>query len=467
MARLKMHWWVLMGIVLGAVAGAALHAGMFQRIESEARLAVLRERHPAVADDAFTPAQEQAASRAIQARQKAIFRDGAVGGAIGFVADLFLRLLRFVVVPLVFLSLATGVVSIGDPRRLGRLGARTLAWYLGTSLLAILTGLLLVNAIRPGEGDTGIALPRGEAVDLVRPPDSVWQVVLEMIPSNPVAAAAEGNMFGIIFAAFFFGVFTLLVGEPRRGTLASLLDAAFEVVMRLTLFFLRLAPLGIAALIAELLALSGPRLFVDLIGYVATVAAGLLLHFAVTLPLLMWLLTRRNPYRLMRAMSPALLTGFSTASSSGTLPITLERLEHAAGIGNRTSSFVVPLGATVNMNGTALYEIVATLFVAQLYAAVTPGFDLTLMQQATIVGLALAVSIGAAGIPSAGLVMMIIIFEAVGLPLELTALLWSVDRVLDMFRTTVNIWGDMVGAATLAHFDDDIDEAVLFGARAA
>ena len=184
----------------------------------------------------------------------------------------------------------------------------------------------------------------------------------------------------------------------------------------------------------------------------------------VTLPLLFWLITRRNPYSVMRAMSAALYTGFSTASSSGTLPVTLERVEHGVGVSNKISSFVLPIGATVNMDGTALYECVAVIFVSQLYAAANPEFTLTLGSQLMIVFLALIVSIGAAGVPHAGLVMMVIIFKAVGVPVELAGLLWAVDRPLDMCRTVVNLWSDTMGTVAIAHTEGEIDESVLFEA---
>jgi Na+/H+-dicarboxylate symporter len=209
-------------------------------------------------------------------------------------------------------------------------------------------------------------------------------------------------------------------------------------------------------------AVTGPRLFTGLIGYAATVAGTLAFHFLITLPVLFWLITRRNPYKVMRVMSPALFTGFSTASSSGTLPVTMERVEHGVGVSNKISSFVLPIGATVNMDGTALYECVAVIFVAQLYAAANPDFVLTLGAQVMIVFLALMVSIGAAGIPHAGLVMMVIIFKAIGVPIELAGVLWAVDRPLDMSRTVVNLWSDTLGTVTIAHTENEIDESVLF-----
>jgi Na+/H+-dicarboxylate symporter len=226
----------------------------------------------------------------------------------------------------------------------------------------------------------------------------------------------------VIIFALLFGVFMLPLEGERKRTLVSFIEGAFEVMMRMTGFIIALAPFGIAALIARLVSSTGLNVFLDMKWYVLTVFTALAVHLLVTLPLIVFLMTRRNPYRYLRVMSPALLTGFSTASSSGTLPITLERAEHGAGISNRIASFVLPLGATINMDGTALYEIVSVLFIAQIHAGIDPNFALTFGQQLLIVFLGLSVSIGAAGIPHAGLVMMVIILQAVGLPLEYTAL---------------------------------------------
>lgn len=502
MFGLKLHWWVFLGIALGFLGGLVLHALQYERINITSTIEMLApDSLPPESKSGDRPARKEAidAVAAEYDRQRAagVNRDEALlrstnvelgtsldtkqlealdrkelqdleakrfgqtffGGALGLLADGFLKLLMFIVVPLVFLSLASGVINLGDPAKLGRLGLRTIGWYLMTSFVAILTGLLLVNVIRPGEWTT---LALGGKAPLANLPDSVWAVLLSMIPSNPFGAMANGDLFGVIVAAILFGLATLYVRPLDRDRVAGGIKSLFEVIMKLTEGVLWLAPIGVAALIARLVAVSGIEPFRALLPYVLTLILTLGLHAFVTLPLLFWLFTRRNPFKLMGAMTPALLTGFSTASSSGTLPVTMERLEERVGVNNKVGSFVLPLGATMNMDGTALYEIVATLFIAQMYAAVTPDFDLTFLQQITIVFLALMVSIGAAGIPSAGLVMMVIIFQAVGLPIELTALLWTVDRVLDMCRTSVNIWSDVVGATTIAHFEGEIDESKLF-----
>jgi Na+/H+-dicarboxylate symporter len=339
------------------------------------------------------------------------------------------------------------------------MGGKALTWYLTTSLLAILTGLFLVNLIRPGVGGQVPLVSANVAPEV---PESFGKLIVDMVPNNPFASAVQFNLIQVLFFAILFGIFTLAVDERFRRPVASFFEAVFEIMMKMTMFVIALAPVGVAALIAWLVAVTGPGIFKELAGYAATVAGALAMHFFVTLPLLFWLVTRRNPYSVMRTMSAALYTGFSTASSSGTLPVTLERVEHGVGVSNKVSSFVLPIGATINMDGTALYECVAVIFVSQLYAAANPEFTLTLGSQVMIVFLALMVSVGAAGVPHAGLVMMVIIFKAVGVPVELAGLLWAVDRPLDMCRTAVNIWSDTMGTVAIAHTEGEIDESRLF-----
>jgi proton glutamate symport protein len=353
-------------------------------------------------------------------------------------------------------SLISGIVGLGDFRRLGRLGGKTLGWYATTSLLAILTGQLLVNVIGPGRG---VALPLPLEGAAPAPPESAWDFLTAVVPQNVVRSASEFELLPVIVFAVLFGVFLLAVEASKRAPVEAFFQGVFEAMMKMTTFVIALAPVGIAALIAKLVASTGPGVFVNLAGYAVTVALGLAIHFLISLPLLLWIFTRRSPFGIMRIMSPALLTAFSTASSSGTLPVTLERVENGVGVSNKVSSFILPLGATVNMDGTALYECVATIFVAQLWAHAHSDFTLTFGAQATIVLLALVVSIGAAGIPHAGLVMMVIIFQAVGLPVGLTALLWAVDRPLDMCRTMVNVWSDTTGTVVVAHTEGEIQPA--------
>jgi len=359
---------------------------------------------------------------------------------------LFLRMLKMVAVPLVIASLASGIMGLGGAARLGRMFGRTLTYYLVTSILAILTGLVAVNLLRPGLGGQ----PRAERPEAALGggaglADVLFQQVESLIPANPFQALVEPNFLSIIAFTLAFAIFALRVGGEVAARVRQAADTAFAVMMAMTHAIIALAPAGVFFLVAATVATQGAAVFVSLSAYMATVAVALAVHAVVTLPVIVWVFARRSPWQFARAMSPALLTAFSSASSNGTLPLTLDCVETRAGIRNRIGSFVLPLGATVNMDGTALYEAVAVLFIAQLHF----GHDLPLAQQAVVCVTALLASVGAAGIPHAGLVMMAIILQAVGLPAESQGIILAVDRVLDMGRTAVNVWSDACGAAVI------------------
>ncbi len=383
----------------------------------------------------------------------------SVVGAFGFVGTLFLNALKMLIVPLIVSSIITGIAGIGQSEALGRLGARTLVYYLVTSLFAILTGLLLVNWIQPGVAD-GVPVQEimglgadGEAVAekvAGRGAGDIAGIFLRMVPTNIVAAAADGQMLGLIFFSLLFGFFMTRIGEPYAGNLFGFWQGTFEVMMRITDWVMRFAPLGVFALVARVVATTGIEAFGPLGAFVATTLAALGMHFLVTLPLLLLLVARVDPRRHYRAMAAALLTAFSTASSSATLPITMECVEKNAGVSNRTTSFVLPLGATVNMDGTALYECVAAMFIAQAY-----GLELGFAEQFTVVLVALLTSIGVAGIPAASLVAITIILAAIGLPLEAVGLILAVDRILDMCRTSVNVFSDSCGAVIIGRLEGE------------
>ena len=430
-------------MVVGAIWGTLLHEAYYSEFYANA----VTDTHGNVVNDGIL-------TKAVLKDIEGQFRETAFGSLAYGLAGLFMNLLKMIVLPLFFTSLVAGIVGLGDFRRLGKIGGRTALWYLTTTLLAILTGLLLVNLISPGEGvSLDVPFSSEKPAELTG-----WGVITGMVPTNVVDAAAQGKLLPLIFFAICFGVFLLKTETEAAKTVRSFFQGFFDVMMKLTGFIIALAPIGIAALIAKLLATTGPDVFESLAGYAITVAVALGIHFFLVLPGLVYVRTKRNPYRIMRQMSPALLTAFSTASSASTLPVTLERIEHGVGVSPRISSFVLPLGATVNMDGTALYECVATLFVAQVFATTNPDYVLTFGNQMTIVGLALLVSIGAAGIPHAGLVMMPIIFAAVGLPFEMTALLWAVDRPLDMCRTATNVWSDTLATVYVAHQEGEISQ---------
>jgi len=369
-------------------------------------------------------------------------------GWVSRIADIFMRLLRMVIVPLIFTSIVSGVAGIGDARSLGRLGIKTLAYYLLTSLLAIVVGLTLANLIRPGDG---LEFTPDETIspETLETPGSLADILLRMIPTNPVEAAADFDILGLIFFSICLGATLSTMRNAAGEQLRGLFDAAFEAMMRLTHFVILLLPIGVFALIARAIGQMGLGVFEQVGKYMITIAVGLSIHLLVVLPLLFWLLTRRNPLDHYRAMSSAMAMAFSTSSSSATLPVTMTCIQENAGVSKKVTSFVLPMGATINMDGTALYECAGALFIAQAL-----GVELTLAQQGIVVLTALLASIGAAGIPSAGLVMIFIVLEAIGLTdpaaYALVGLMLGVDRPLDMYRTVVNITSDSVGAAVIA-----------------
>ncbi len=376
-------------------------------------------------------------------------------GLITSLGTIFIRLLKMVIVPLIFSSIITGVSGIGDGKSLGRMGAKTFIYYMTTSLFAILIGLTLTNIIRPGDG-VELATSANFDPSTIQTPGSPAGILIRMIPLNPVHAASSGDMLGVIFFAIFLGVVITKIKPDHRKTLRNLFEAIFEAIMKVTEAIIKLAPLGVLGLITKAVATSGFDLFAAVGIYMATIATGLSIHFLIVLPLLFFLLTRINPILHYRAMASAMATAFSTSSSSATLPVTMRSIENNAGVSNRTSSFVLPMGATVNMDGTALYECAGVLFISQVL-----GIDLSFSQQFLVVITALLASIGAAGIPSAGLVMIFIVTQAVGFKDADVALIigtmLAVDRPLDMFRTMVNVTSDSVGTAIIAKSEGEAD----------
>ncbi len=370
------------------------------------------------------------------------------------VGDVFLRLLSMIVAPLIVTSLITGVTSTGNAKGLGKLGGRTMIYYMSTSMIAIITGMLVFNLISPGQG-ANLALLEQGAENLSATPhlvehtlgQTMWNQLFTLIPGNPFHSLVDpGNrsILGVIFFSILFGVFINASGDDTRKSLTIFFHGAYEVMMKMTMFIIRFAPIGVLGFMLYASAGKGIEVFRALGWYVLTVALALSVHAFITLPLILLFLAKRSPTQYFKAMSPALLTAFSTASSNGTLPLTLTCVEERAGINNRISSFVLPLGATINMDGTALYEAVAVLFIAQV-----TGHELAFGQQVIVAITALLASIGAAGIPHAGTVMMVVVLSAVGLPISAVGLILAVDRVLDMYRTSINVWSDSTACAVM------------------
>ena len=380
-----------------------------------------------------------------------------------FIGELFLSALKMLIVPLITSSIIVGVSGIGDNKHLGRLGGKTLLFYMLSSLLAILVGLILVNLITPGiingqpAGASHLNLMQdssalSDVLDKVsgRSSADIADIFLRMVPTNIIAAAAHGKMLGLIFFSLLFGFFTTQINPKHRQTLQSFWQGVFETMMKITQWIMAFAPYGVFALVAKTVASTGFEAFKPLLMFFITVMCALFIHMFVTLWLMLKVIGKVNPIKHFRIMFPVLLTAFSTASSSATLPMTLTTVEHKAGVSNQTTSFVLPLGATVNMDGTALYECVAALFIAQAY-----GLDLSFTQQFIIVVVALLTSIGVAGIPAASLVAISVILNVMGLPLEGLGLLLITDRLLDMFRTAVNVFSDSCGAVIIARTEGE------------
>jgi Na+/H+-dicarboxylate symporter len=374
---------------------------------------------------------------------------------LGWIGDLFMRLLRMIIVPLVLTSIISGVASVGSGRTIGRLFSKTLGYYVMSSLLAIVVGLVLVNLIGPGRGANLTGAVQAQLPELSAPSGPV-ELLLSIVPNNFVQAMASADMLGIIFFSIVFGAaITVLPDEPQR-LVRDTVEALFQTMMILTGGIIRFLPIGVFALITRMVATTGLDAFRPLALYAVTIASALTVHLFLTLPLLLIVLGRISPKIHFANMRDALLVAFSTSSSAATLPVTIDNVEKKVGVSNRVSSFVLPMGATVNMDGTALFECVGALFIAQVL-----GFELSVIQQGVVVLTALLASIGAAAIPSAGLVVIFIVLEAVGLTGPdvnlIVGSMLAIDRPLDMYRTAVNIFSDSCGAAIIARSEGETD----------
>jgi len=363
--------------------------------------------------------------------------------------EIFLRALNMIIVPLILCSITTGVASVGSSGNLGRLGLKTMGFYMFSTFVAIITGFFLVSVIKPGIGaDLGFKMPV-ENISAIS--DSFGRTLIKIVPTNIFEALMQGQMLSIIFFAIIFGFFITKVSEKSSILLMDLFNSALDVIMKITLFIIRFTAIGIFSITAKVIAQqvqmgNDVTEVISRLGlYVVTVLSALLFHGLVTLPLMVKILGHANPFKHFKNMATPLLTAFSTSSSNATLPLTMEAVEDNDGVSNKIASFTLPLGATINMNGTALYECVAVVFIAQAY-----GIELTFAQQMIVVFTALLAAIGSAGIPMAGLVMMAVVLKAVGLPLEGIGLILAVDRILDMFRTAINVYGDTCCAVIIA-----------------
>ena len=378
---------------------------------------------------------------------------GALGGyylpgvfeAIHFLGTIFLNALKMIVVPLIVASMIVGVTSLGDVRRLGRTSGKTLLYYLVTTAFSVAIGLVMVNLIMPG---VGVNFTGSDVTDIISQAQgkTLIDVLIGLIPPNIFASAVQGDILPLIVFSLVFGGVLTAIGEKGKPVIAFF-EGVNVAMMKIVILVIYFAPVGVLSIIGLIVAEKREMLgdIVSGLGwYVLTVMVGLLIHAFVILPLILKFFGKKNPWEYAVNMGQALATAFTTASSSATLPITMELVEEKNKVDSRAASFVLPLGATINMDGTAMYEAVAAIFIAQIY-----GVDLSFGQQIIVFLTATLVSIGAAGIPHAGTVMMVFVLTAVGLPLEGIGLIWAIDWFLDRCRTTVNVWGDSVGAAVI------------------
>lgn len=375
---------------------------------------------------------------------------------VRYVADpigqVFLRLLFMLVIPLVFSALVLGVVEIGDPKSLGRIGGKTLVWILVVTTIAVTIGLVVVNIIQPGRGlppELGQSLiaqagERGAQIAAGREAVSGISVLLNIVPRNPVQAAANGDLIAVMFFALMFGIAATVIRSEGTRAFVATVQGVYDICLKLIDWVIRLAPYAVAALLFSITAKLGFDVLVQLARFVATVLLALGIHFFVVFPVLLRLFGGMSPLAFFRGAQPALLTAFSTSSSSATLPTTLKVVEQGLGVPRRVARFVCTLGATANMNGTALFEGITVLFLAQFF-----GVELGLLQQALVLAMCILGGVGAAGVPGGSLPVIAMILALFGVPPEGIGLILGVDRLLDMCRTVVNVGGDMVGSVVI------------------
>lgn len=385
-----------------------------------------------------------------------IVKDYITEGFLHVIGTIFISSLKMLVVPLVFISLVCGTCSLSEPSKLGRLGGKTLAFYLFTTAIALVVAIVSAVLIHPG--NASLASEKMEYIAKEAP--SLSSVIINIVPTNPMQALSEGNMLQIIIFAVIFGFAIAHIGE-RGKRVAALFEDLNEVIMRVVTLIMQLAPYGVFALMAKLALTLGLETFGSVVKYFFVVLGVLLVHAFIVYPTLLKLFSGLNPFIFIRKMRDVQLFAFSTASSNATLPITIEASEHRLGVDNKIAAFTLPLGATINMDGTAIMQGVATVFIAQVF-----GIELTLTDYAAVVVTATLASIGTAGVPGVGLIMLAMVLNQVGLPVEGIALIIGVDRLLDMVRTAVNVTGDCVATVIIAKSEGEFNEQVFNNTQA-
>ncbi|MEZ6241418.1 MAG: dicarboxylate/amino acid:cation symporter [Phycisphaerales bacterium] len=476
MPKLALHWRIIVGLALGVLVGLAINvtwdAGTWRAIGVDDAKAWLAGAPPASVPEGADLDQLSEADRAAQYpnAEAGLAAEGArwLRKLNWFVGRLFIRGLMFIAVPIVLFSLIVGASSLNDLAKLSRIGLKTISIYLLTTAIAISVGLVFANVARPGSfvseatRDGLVARFGVEAegkVEAAHAPD-VWQTVLDIVPTNPFEALAQGKMLQVVCAALLVGVCLTLIPKEKSAPVIAFFDAMTDVVIKIVNLVLLLAPFAVFALIVSQIADLGLDVLKALGVYSLVVVAGLATMILAVYPIGFRLIGKVGFARFYKAISPAQLLAFSSASSSATLPVTIECCEQRLGVKEEVASFVLPIGATVNMDGTALYQGVAAVFIAQLY-----GLDLSLTQQLTIVLTATLASIGTAGVPGVGMIMLVIVLQSVGLPLAGIAVILGVDRILDMCRTVCNITGDCMVCALVAGSENAIESEEVVEAR--
>lgn len=383
----------------------------------------------------------------------AIILGSIFGSKIDFLqplGDLFLRLIKFVIAPLILSTLVVGVASMSDPKQLGRIGIKTIVYYLATTAIAIIIGLSVAFLINPG---TGVDISTDESSipeAAIAEPQSAIDTFLNIVPTNPFEALATGNILQIIFFALFIGIAITMIGEKAAPVL-SFFEGFAEIMYKITGIIMRVAPFGILGLMAPVVGEYGLSVLLPLLKVVLTVYIACIVHALVVYSIAVKTMGKLSPITFFKGIFPAALVAFSTASSAGTLPVTIKNTTENLGVPKRIASFVLPLGATINMDGTAIYQGVAVVFIAQFF-----DLQLTFLQLLTVVLTTVLASIGTAGVPGAGMIMLAMVLNSVNMPLEGIALIAGVDRVLDMMRTSVNIVGDASAAVIVAGSEREI-----------
>ncbi|MCD8369231.1 MAG: dicarboxylate/amino acid:cation symporter [Clostridiales bacterium] len=369
--------------------------------------------------------------------------DVIIGGILYVIGQGFIRLMQMLVVPLVFISLVCGSMAIGDTKTLGKVGVRTVIFYLFTTAVAVCIAMGIANVINPG---IGVNLESVDTAEVsVAASTSLVDTILNIIPKNPINSMANGDMLPIIVFALFVGIMLAKLGN-NASVVATFFSQFNDIMMEMTMAIMNVAPVGVFCLIAKTFAEIGFSAFVPMIKYICSVTLGLAIHCFIVYQLLLFVFTRLNPFKFIKKFAPVMMFAFTTATSNATIPMSIDTLNKKMGVSRKISSFTIPLGATINMDGTAIMQGVAVVFIAQVY-----GMSLTATDLLTVVATATLASVGTAGVPSVGLITLAMVLSSVGVPTEGIALIMGIDRILDMMRTAVNITGDAVCTTIVAH----------------